>query len=71
MNHEIIIDSFAGGGMTDPSADGMVRCCDCARQTRADKGGRMRLVCTAVKSRPALISEKWRRCNEYVARKTK
>ena len=54
--------------MTDPSADGMVRCMDCARQVKADKGGRMRLVCTADRSRPALVSEMWRRCSDYVAR---
>ena len=52
--------------MIDPSADGMVRCMDCARQVKADKGVRMRLVCTADRSRPALISEMWRRCKDHI-----
>jgi hypothetical protein len=41
--------------MTDPSADGMVQCCACSRQTMADKGGRMRPVCMADRSRPSLV----------------
>lgn len=55
--------------MTDPAADGMVRCQDCARQTKADKGGRMRHVCTAERDRPSLVPDKWRRCEKYIPRK--
>lgn len=51
---------------TWPACDGMVRCCDCGRQTNADKGGRMRLVCTADRARPALVSDRWRACDKYV-----
>lgn len=54
--------------MIDPAADGMVMCCTCARQVRADKGGRMREVCTADRSRPALVVDKFRRCEHYVSR---
>jgi hypothetical protein len=51
-----------------PATDGLVRCADCARQTKADKGGRMRFVCTADKTRPSLVQDIWRRCS--VARNT-
>lgn len=60
-----------GGGMTDHAANGMVRCCDCSGQRQADKGGRTRLVCVAFPERPSLVADKWRRCEKYVARKTK
>jgi hypothetical protein len=53
---------------TWPACDGLVRCMDCASQTNADKGGRMRSVCTAERDRPALVLDKWRRCQKYVAR---
>jgi hypothetical protein len=57
--------------MIDHTAAGMVRCMDCARQTHADKGGRMRPVCTAEPGRPSLVPDKWRRCDKYVQRKKK
>ena len=57
--------------MTDPSADGMVQCSACAGLRSADKGGGKRLVCIAFPERPSLVSEKWRRCQKYIERKTK
>jgi hypothetical protein len=56
---------------TWPAADGLVRCADCARQTKADKGGRTRFVCMADKTRPSLVSDIWRRCSDYVPREKK
>ena len=54
--------------MTSQFADGLVRCTDCARQVMADKGGRMRPVCTVDRSRPSLVPDKWRRCSDHVPR---
>ena len=57
--------------ISDPERDGMCRCMDCAGQRHANKGGKTRLVCVAFPERPSLVSDKWRRCEKYVERKTK
>lgn len=56
---------------TWPACDHMVRCSDCAGLRMADKGGRMRPVCTAERDRPSLVPDKWRHCSKYVMRKRK